>query len=106
MSFIIQPTSSTPSAPSYTVVNASGAVSEGSLNLVDTSSAAITLTLPAAPGQGASIYFQDAKGTWDSNPLTIDRNGKTIQGLAENLIAANENGGFGLVYNGTEWRTY
>ena len=105
MSFIIQPTSSV-GAPTYTVVNGSGSVTAGSLNLVDTSSTAITLTLPAAPGQGDSIYFQDAKGTWDSNPLTINRNGNTIQGLAENLIAANENGGFGLVYNGTEWRTY
>jgi hypothetical protein len=105
MSFIIQPTSSV-GAPTYTVVNGSGAVTAGSLNLVNTSSAPITLTLPAAPGQGDSIYFQDANGTWDSNPLTINRNGKTIQGLAEDLIAANENGGFGLVYNGTEWRTY
>jgi hypothetical protein len=105
VSFILQPSSSV-AAPTYSVISTSGNVSAGQLLLVDTSGGAITLTLPAAPGNGDSIYFQDGKGTWDSNPLTINRNGKTIQGLAENLIAANENGGFGLVYNGTEWRTY
>lgn len=105
MSFIIQPTSSV-SQPDWTIVSGSGSVSAGTLNLVDTSAGAITLTLPAAPGNGNAMYFQDAKGTWDSNPLTINRNGNTIQGLAENLIAANENGGFGLTYNGTDWRTF
>jgi hypothetical protein len=87
-------------------VTTSAAVQAGSLNLVDTSGGAITLTLPTSPGIGEAVYFQDAKGTWDLNPLTINRSGNTIQGLAENLIAANENGGFGLVYNGSDWRTY
>jgi hypothetical protein len=105
VSFIIQPTSSV-AAPSFTLVTSTGTVSANTLNLVDTSAGAITLTLPASPGNGSAIYFQDAEGTWDTHPLTIARNGNTIQGLAEDLICSSESSGFGLVYNGVEWRTY
>jgi hypothetical protein len=105
MSFIIQPSTSV-AQQNFTLITTTGSVSTNTLNLVDTSAGAITLTLPAVASAGNAIYFQDAKGTWDSNPLTIARNGNTIQGLSENLIASNENGGFGLVYNGAEWRTF
>lgn len=65
---------------------------------VDTTSAAITATLPASPTIGDAISFIDAAGTFDTNNLTVGRNGKNIQGLAENLIVSIERAGFTLVF--------
>lgn len=105
MSFIIQPSSSV-SSPSWSTANGSATVDSGSIYLVDTSSSAFTLTLPASPGTNVAIQFQDAKGTWGINNLTIDPNGKAIMGKSENMICSNNSQGFGLVYNGTEWRIF
>ena len=78
----------------------------GNYLFCDTSAAAFTITLPASPAINNTVYFQDAKGTFLTNPLTIDRNGQTIMGLSENMIAAINNVGFGLAYNGTTWRIF
>ena len=39
---------------------------------IDTSSAAITITLPASPSRGDSVSFIDAEGTFDTNNLNVD----------------------------------
>lgn len=78
----------------------------GDTLLVDTSAGVFTITLPASPAIGNIVYFQDAKGTFLAYPLTIARNGNTIMGLAEDLSASSNNVGFGLVYNGSDWRIY
>ena len=72
--------------------------------LADTSGGSFTITLPASPTTGQSIQILDSKGTFQLYPLTISRNGKNIMGLSEDLIAGTATAGFGLVYNGTEWR--
>lgn len=70
----------------------------GTQNFVDTSGGAITATLPASPSQGDEIRFIDSKGTFDTNNLTVARNGKPIQGDATDLVVATERAGFGLVF--------
>ena len=65
---------------------------------VDTSSTAITCTLPASPTQGDFISFIDYAGTFDTNNFTVARNGKPIQGSATDLTVATERAGFTLVY--------
>ena len=67
---------------------------------VDTSSAGITATLPASPSVGDDVRFIDVSGTFDSNNLTIARNGKKIQGDASDLTVATERAGLGLVFSG------
>jgi hypothetical protein len=74
--------------------------------LVDTSSAAFTITLPATPSTGNNVYFQDAKGTFATNNLTIGRNGSTIMGVSEDMTVSINNQGFGLIYNGSDWRVF
>ena len=64
----------------------------------DTTSAAFTATLPASPTIGQEISFIDYAGTFDTNNLTIGRNGKNIQGLAEDLTVSIERSGFSLVF--------
>jgi hypothetical protein len=65
---------------------------------VNTSSAAITATLPASPALGDFISFIDYAGTFEINNLTIGRNGKPIQGVAEDLTVSVERAGFTLVF--------
>jgi len=65
---------------------------------VNTASAAITATLPGSPVLGDFISFIDYAGTFDTNNLTVARNGNNIQGTAADLTVATERAGFTLVY--------
>jgi hypothetical protein len=64
----------------------------------NTTSAAFTATLPASPSLGDFITFIDYAGTFDTNNLTIARNGKPIQGAAEDLTVSIERSAFTLVF--------
>ena len=64
----------------------------------NTTSAAFTATLPASATIGDFISFIDYAGTFDTNNLTIGRNGHKIQGDASDLTVATERAGFTLVY--------
>jgi hypothetical protein len=68
---------------------------------VDTTSTAITATLPASPVLGDFIQFIDYSGTFDTNNLTIARNGNKIQGDASDLTVSVERAGLTLVYTGS-----
>jgi len=65
---------------------------------VNTTSAAITLTLPASPSIGDEVSFIDYAGTFDSNNLTIGRNSEKIHGADEDLTVATERAANTLVY--------
>jgi hypothetical protein len=64
----------------------------------NTTSSAFTVTLPASATIGDFISFIDYAGTFDTNNLTIARNGHKIQGDASDLTVATERAGFTLVY--------
>jgi hypothetical protein len=80
------------------VVTSSLTVSAKEGYFVDTSGGVITATLPAAPVLGDFISFIDYNGTFDTNNLTVARNGNPIQGSATDLTVATERAGFTLVY--------
>jgi hypothetical protein len=65
---------------------------------VNTTSSAFTATLPASATIGDFISFIDYAGTFDTNNLTVARNGHKIQGDASDLTVATERAGFTLVY--------
>lgn len=54
--------------------------------LADTSSAAWTLTFPSSATAGDKIYIVDLKNTFDSNNLTIARNGLNFENQATDLV--------------------
>jgi len=66
--------------------------------LVDCSSAAVTVTLPAAAALGDEIRIIDATGNSSTNNITIARNGHKIQGAADDLTINTDRAAFGLVY--------
>ena len=65
---------------------------------VDTTSTAITATLPSSPTIGDFVSFIDYAGTFDTNNFTVARNGKPIQGDASDLTVSIERAGFTLVF--------
>jgi len=65
---------------------------------VNTTSAAITMTLPSSASIGDTIQVIDYAGTADSNNITIGRNSHKIQGDAADLTVSTERAAFTLVY--------
>ena len=49
---------------------------------VNTTSAAITVTLPASPSTGTAVQIADYAGTWATNKVNIDPNGGKINGAS------------------------
>jgi hypothetical protein len=70
---------------------------------VNTSSAAVTITLPASPQAGDQVSLIDLAGTFDTNNCTVARNGNKIMGLTENLVLSIEDAGITLVYSGATY---
>jgi len=65
---------------------------------VDTSSGAVTATLPASPTAGDVVAFKDYANTFDTNVLNINRNGEPIGGAAENKKMGTEGIAATLIY--------
>ena len=69
--------------------NFNAAAGEG--YFVDTSSSAITATLPASPSIGDSFEFKDYAQSFATNNLTIDPNGNKFEGLNDANHIAQQN---------------
>ena len=65
---------------------------------VNTTSGAITMTLPSSASQGDTIQIIDYAGTADTNNITIGRNSHKIQGDSADLTVSTERAAFSLVY--------
>jgi len=65
---------------------------------IDTSGGAMTVNLPSSPNQGDEVRVIDVEGTFDTNNLTIGRNGSNIQGDASDMTVTTERAAFSLVY--------
>ena len=50
----------------------------------NTSSAILTVTLPASPSTGDEVTIIDSRGNFNSNNVTVDRNGSNIMSAASN----------------------
>jgi len=65
---------------------------------VNTTSGAITATLPATPSAGDIVSFSDYARTFATNNLTIGRNGSLIQGVASDGTVAVDGRSITFVY--------
>ncbi len=81
----------------YTTTSAYTAVNNDQV-IVDTSGGVVTLTLPASPSVGDEVTIIDGKGSFNTNNLTVNRNGSNINGAASNLTVSTNGTAFTLVY--------
>jgi len=65
---------------------------------VNTTSGAITVTLPSSPTAGDAVAISDYANTADTNNITIGRNGSNIQGTAKDFIINTEGASVLLIY--------
>jgi hypothetical protein len=76
--------------------------------MVDTSSASVTITLPSTVNIGDEIILVDYEGTWSTNNVVLDGNGKNIMGSANDLLCDVDNAKITLIYTNTTdgWRVF
>ena len=66
--------------------------------LTNTTTAGITITLPSSAATGDELVIVDARGTFQSNNLIINRNGHNINSSASNLTLSTNGQAITLVY--------
>ena len=81
----------TPKTGDFTAVNGEG-------YFVNTTSGAVTVTLPGSPSAGAIVSISDYTGTFGTNNCTVGRNGSNINGVAEDWILAMNDTSITFVY--------
>jgi hypothetical protein len=67
---------------------------------IDTTSNACTVTLPGSASVGDQIILVDYDRTWNTNNLTLNRNGLTYQGGTENPVYDTNGQTVNIVYSG------
>ena len=72
----------------------------------DTSGGSFQLSLPGGPSQGDALEVADPNGNWQTNPLTVARNGSTIEGLAADMTMDLNRARIVFAYDGTTWRVF
>lgn len=65
---------------------------------VNTTSGAVTVTLPASPSAGNIVQLIDYAGTWATNNVTVNRNGSNINGTTSNYTLDVNRGSVAFVY--------
>jgi len=86
----------------YGTVNSSSVTTyiavAGDQLLTNTTTAGITITLPTSAATGDEVTIVDARGTFNSNNLTVNRNGHNINSATNNLILSTNGQAITLVY--------
>jgi hypothetical protein len=73
--------------------------------IADTTGGTFTITLPATPGIGDTVVIADG-GNWGTTSLTVNRNGSTIEGDAEDMTLNIGGVSAQFTYDGTTWQVY
>jgi len=81
-----------------TIVTSALTVSAGVGYFVNTSSAAITVTLPSTPSAGQQIALVDYAGTFATNNVTLGANGNKINGVVGNKALSTNREGVTITY--------
>ena len=86
----------------WEIITANTQAVSGKGYLIDTTSNAVTLTLPATPAVNAQVGVKALNTT---NAITVARNGVKIEGLAEDMTIDTAKSGMTLVYSdaGNGW---
>ena len=82
----------------WTAHTSAATLASGDNALVDTTSSAFTITLPASPSIGMAVRIVDAGGNAATNNITVGRNSEKIQAASADLTIATNRAEIGLVY--------
>lgn len=77
---------------------------KGTMHPIDSSGGAFTVTMPSSPSDGDVVAFRDEGGSLSTNKVTLDRNGSTIMGAADNHELNINNITYVLRYRNGDWR--
>jgi len=94
---------SSSSALTWNIASSNATMVANNGYFVDTSSSAKTMTLPTSATLGDTIRINDLAGTFNTNNLTVARNGHKIQGVAQDLLVDVDQSSFGLVYSNSTY---
>ena len=83
----------TPKTSDFTAVSGEG-------YLVDTTSAAITVTLPTSPSEGDEIIITDYASNAATNNITLDPGTLNLRGATDDLVLSTNNQSVHLLYSG------
>ncbi len=83
----------------YRTLSANTTIDPWTTVWADTSSGTWTLTLPSSPSEGDKVRIIDLRKTFDSNNLTVGRNGSNIMGDSADMTVSTEGASFELIYS-------
>ena len=83
-----------------TITSATANAFSGQKLIIDTTSNAITVTLPSAPAVGDEVSFMDVADNFGTLALTINPNGKKIFGATANGTVSTDGAAFTIVFTG------
>lgn len=95
--------SSGSSALAWNIASSNSTMTTNNGYFVDTSGGPKTMTLPTSATLGDTIRINDLAGTFNTNNLTVARNGHKIQGIANDLLVDVDQSSFGLVYSNSTY---
>ncbi len=84
----------------WRAISAAETIQPGAKILANTNGGAVTITLPASPSLGDEVHFVDQGYDFNTNALTVGRNGSNIANSAADLVVNTQGAAFGLVYSG------
>ncbi len=93
------------SGDSWELKSANYTASSGNQIIANTSGGSWTLTLPSSPLTGNSVKIADGDN-WFTNPLTVARNGSTIEGNTQDFVLDIKGITVDFIYDGTTWEVY
>ncbi len=89
----------------YVAITAGAALADVDRQYIVSNTASITLTLPNTSTDGRTITIVDGNSFTSFN-VTLGRNTKTIDGLAEDLVLNVAKSKVELVYRGGDWKVF
>jgi hypothetical protein len=84
----------------WRAISSAETIQAGAQILANTNGGAVTITLPASPATGDTVNFVDQGYDFNTNALTVGRNGSNIANSATDLVVNTQGAAFGLVYSG------
>jgi hypothetical protein len=89
----------------YTVYDSDFTAVSSGRYAISTTGGPITVTLPSSPSTGDYVKLIDVSN-WSDNPVTVSRNGSTIEGYADNFQLDIGQSIIEMIYINSTWQVY